>query len=105
MTKFTSASANENGKAATTTLASLYDNLLNNGADPVKLSKTFTALKKQGTEAILTIEGNDTLFVSNRANGTTLKAKAFPDLKMPKTGSPVEYNVTNIRIVKTITGV
>jgi len=105
MTKFTSASAHENGKAVTVRLTSLYDNLLNNGADPVKLSKTFTALKRQGTEAVATVAGKDVLFKSNRADGTTLRANVFPDLKMPKTGSSVEYNVTNIRIIKTVTGV
>lgn len=104
MVKFTSASVNENGKAVTTTLSSLYDELALK-SDPVKLSKIFTALKKQGTQVVLTIDGNDTFFYSNRADGTTLKAKSFPGLRFPKTGSPVEYSVTNVRLVKTITEV
>jgi hypothetical protein len=105
MASFYSASKNENGKAVTTNLFSVSEDLYNNeDLDPVKLSKIFTALKTQGTEAVLTIDGSDVLFVSNRASGKTLKAKTFVS-KMPTTGNAKEFKVTNIRLVKTITGV
>ncbi len=104
MAKFTSASAKENGKAVTVTVDSLFDEL-NGKVDPAKLSKILTALQEQGTEAVLTVKGNDALFFSNRKDGSTLKTKSFPALRKPTTGNPVSYPVTNIRLVKTVTGV
>jgi hypothetical protein len=105
--KFTSASKKENGKAATTTVDSLFD-ALTGSVDPLELSKICRALSKQGTEAILDIEGYPVVFKANRADTDTLRASCFPAvLKAPKTGKngPVLYKVNSVRVIKTVTGV